>query len=188
VRISGWGIAYAALAALALVEFSKPARPDVSHWPVSAKYCAGYGVLMAAPAALACWYRVRKRSLLPRPHTGLSFAGNLLMICGGLGAMIGLRADPEHCKEIICLSAVGLAIGGLLAGVFDVAATCFRNQWSSAVSLYLLCGILVLATVFSGPLRWGGLSMVLAVLLTRISRLVSLVRGMVQNAAYSRWR
>lgn len=173
VRISGWGVAYLALGVLALVAFTQPARSGAMQWHLRVEYFAEYGVLIAAPTALACWYRVRKRSLLPRLHTGLPFAGNLLVICGCLGAIIGMRAHPEHCTEIACLSAVGLSVGGLWGGLFDVAAIWFRNQWRSAVSLYLLSGcVVVIAIVFSGPLRWGGLSMVLAVLLTRTAQLV----------------
>lgn len=176
VRISGWGIAYLALGVLAVVAFAQSAPSDATSWPADAKYCAGYGVLVAVPTALTCWYRVRKRALLPRPHTGLSFAGNLLLICGGLGAIIGMRADPEHCKKIACLSAVGLAIGGLWGGVFDVVATWFRSQWRSTLSLYLLCAcIFVIATVFSGPIRWGAFSMVSAFLLTRVAQWASRV-------------
>jgi hypothetical protein len=115
-------------------------------------------------------------------HTGISFAGNLLVICGGLGAVIGLRAGTDRWNEIACLSALGLAVGGLWGGVFAVAATWFRNRWSSPLRAYLLCGcILVIATVVSGPLRWGGFSMVSAFLLTGMVQLVRRLRVMIED-------
>ena len=182
-KISGWGIAYLALGVLALLVLSRPVPPDAARLPVSALYCAGYGVLLAAPTALACWYRVRKRALLPRPYTGLAFAGNLLAICASLGAIIGFGAEPGQCKQIACFSGMGLAVGALWGGLFDVAATWFRNQWRSPLKVHLLCGcVLAIALVSSGPLRWGGFSMVSAFLLTGMVQLVKRLRGIAMEA------
>jgi hypothetical protein len=93
-----------------------------------------------------------------------------------------LRGVSEQCREIACLSAVGLAVRGLWGGVFDVAATWFRNYWRSALGVYLVCAcILVVSILFSGPLRWGGFSLVSAFLLTGMVQLIRQLRRMAED-------